>query len=129
MTAPKFFGIDVQATLAQAMPKTSMPNFVFTKHPIGNRNNAQLTAGSMVGSVPVTVGVWGAIGDFNEADIADGGQVQRGEIKIVIMAKPLEDLGLVIELSDNLTDGTRLYDVVRARIDGARAAWHCRCRG
>lgn len=125
----KFFGVDIQKEVAKAMPASALPNFVFTKHPLGTRNNALLTGGSNIGSVPITVGVWGAIADFNEQDITDGGEIQKGDIMIVIIAKPLEDLGLKIELSDTITDGILIYDVVKARQDGARATWRCRCRG
>lgn len=125
--ADKFFGIDIQAEVASAMPASDLPNYILTKRAIGVRLPDRPTAGTNPTS-PVTYPVWGARTVFSLDDAVGAQQVQLGDLKFILIAKPLADLGVEVALADTITEGTKVYTVVSARMDAASSVWICQCR-
>lgn len=133
----KFFGIDIQAEIAKAIPRTAMPNFVLTKKPLPT-DDTELLSGPGTPGTPVDYPCHGAVLDFKleEMDLdstkgepEDAQGVVRGDKKILVIAKPLADAGVFPEPDDTITVGAVAYRVVNARTDAATAKWICHCRG
>ena len=124
----KFFGIDIQAEIASAMGASDLPNFTFTKYGPSVRDPARPTAG-VFPTVVATIRCWGVISEFKLDDQIGTEQVQMGDKKAVLIAKPFADAGVVPGLGDTVTEGALVYRVVAVMRDGATAAYTCQCRG
>lgn len=124
----KFFGIDIQSTIASAMTASDLPNFTFTKIGPSTRDPARPTAG-LSPTTLATVPCWGVVSDFTLDDQIGTEQVQMGDKKIVLIAKPLADANVIPGMGDTITDDSQVYRVIAVMRDGATAAYTCQCRG
>lgn len=106
-----FFGVDIQQTFADAVPAGSLPGFTLKK----GANSYDC---------------WGNMGEFSYDEMQQDRSIQKGDQKLVLVAKPLDDAGVEPKPMDAVTDDTgKNYTIVSARTNSARAVWICVCRG
>lgn len=125
----KFWGVDIQSEIAEAMPPADMLPLILTKRAVGIRSPSAQSAGTNPGP-PRDYVCHGMIADYTVQQRIEDPLIQRGDKKIVIIAKPLADEGVRPDTNDVVTDDDgQIYTVIRAMSNSAEAVWICQCRG
>lgn len=124
----KFFGVDIQAEISKAIGPADLPPITLRKWTVGTRNPVDLNSGTNPISVDyVTRGIVSA---YTTRDIADTGTIQAGDKKVMMIAKPFADAGIVPDLGDEvIAEGVTLRIVAPVVRDPATATYECQCRG
>jgi hypothetical protein len=79
---------------------------------------------------PVDYPCHGFILEYSAKEMERSPGVIRGDVKILLIAKPLADAGVVPEAQDVLIDSAgKHYTVITAKTDTAVAKWVCQSRG
>lgn len=126
--ANKFWGVDIQAEIAGAATPSDLPNFYLQKRASGIRDPLSLAGGTNDGP-PVNYACHGMITDYSSDEMRELPLVQKGDKRIMLIAKPLADLGVLPEPEDLIISGARTYTVIDVSGNSAEAVWLCQCRG
>jgi hypothetical protein len=124
----KIFGIDVQSEIASAITASDMPNFLLRKKVVGLRDPVLLSGGTNNAN-PNDYACHGMVSDYSRDEMQESPLVQKGDKRVTVIAKPLDDAGVEPEIDDFLVDGTEIYTIIDAKTNSARAVWILQCRG
>jgi hypothetical protein len=123
------FGIDIQGEIANAVKPTDALPFVLRKYTLP-AEDTNLLSGPGTVATPVDYLCHGFELDFTAKDMERSPGVERGDKKILLIAKPLADAGVRPETEDLIIDASgNEYTVITANTDTAIAKWVCQCRG
>lgn len=124
----RIFGIDIQAEIANAITSSDMPNFLLRKKVIGVRDPTELSGGTN-SATPDDYRCHGMITKYSFEDMQAAPGIQYGDKRVVLIAKPLADAGVVPEIDDFLVVGEEILTILSARTNSAEAVWILQCRG
>lgn len=124
-----FFGVDIQAVVADAIGPSDLPPITLRKRSSANPTTPPLSGPPVITTTDyLTRGVV----EKMKRRSADGAQlVSTGDQKVILIAKPLADAGVVPDVDDEIvttTDGTLRITEVLDR-DPAVAHYAVMCRG
>ena len=123
----KFWGVDIQKEISQAMKSSDLPGFTLVKNAATTRATGHESGGTN-SLLVTTLQLHGAIVSFDTNDLDAGQQIEKDDVCLVVIGKTLDDAGIEIEKSDFIIVDNRRRSVVWCRHDGARAAWRVQLR-
>lgn len=122
-----FFGVDIQAEMADAITPDDVPNFTLRKRPQNAPNSTLSGAGTA--ATPVDYNVHGTITKYTVDEMRDLPGVVKGDKRVMIIAKPLADVGVEPSPNDEILIGSKTWRIVSVDTDAAVAKYVCQVRG
>lgn len=126
---PKLFGVDIQAELASAIPSgdAGFPSITLTHSTPGTRTVGVPDGGT--NPVVESYTTRGIIAEYEKLFATGPDKWVKTTHMIMLVAKPLADLGVQPQMGDRLTQDGKTYVIVRLTGDPAEAQWTCYCMG
>jgi len=125
----KLFGVDIQAELANAIPSgdAGFPAITLTHSTPGTRTPGVPDGGT--NPVVDSYTTRGIIAEYKKMFANGPDKWVMTTHMILLIAKPLADLGVKPQMGDRLTQNGVTYVIVRETGDPAEAQWTCYCVG
>lgn len=117
----KFWGVDIQKEIGDAIKQTDMPNFLFVSRGAVTENSVLSGPGDRATDVQFTV--WGGFAQFSDMELRELPNNVTGFRKIALIGAAFAAAGVKPKALDRVVDTDRTYTVTRVLTTSAEASW------